>query len=95
MRSAAQIGIRRQALGVSKRLGDCNLKPRCREPEAGFHVENLLIQRVDSSAARTIFLKGFEDGRILSCRTDNAPLRRKRELVFDNLVERASRENVA
>jgi hypothetical protein len=59
-------------------------------------VENLLTQAVDSVAAGTIFLKGFEDGRILhgSCRIDNAPLRRKCELVFDNLVERASRENV-
>ncbi|PYV78782.1 MAG: hypothetical protein DMG93_21855 [Acidobacteria bacterium] len=45
-------------------------------------------------ASGTIFLKGFEDGWILhgSCWTENAPLRRKRESVFDNLVERASRE---
>lgn len=57
-------------------------------------MEFLWNQAIDRPAQRTIFLKGFEDGRVLhgSCRTDNAPLRRRCELVFDNLVERASRE---
>jgi hypothetical protein len=55
------------------------------------------------AAGITIFLKGFEDGKILcgtggspvfpeNCRTENAPLRRKCDSVFDNKVERASRE---
>jgi hypothetical protein len=59
-----------------------------------FSVEILCNQPIDTTASRTIFLKGFEDGWILngSCWTENAPLRRKRESVFDNLVERASRE---
>ena len=58
-------------------------------------VEILLIQAIDRPAARTIFLKGFEDGWIhiwIPSRTENAPPRRKCESVFDNLVERASRE---
>jgi hypothetical protein len=40
--------------------------------------------------ARTVERK-FDDYK-LPFRTENAPLRRKRDSVFDNLVERASRE---
>ena len=54
------------------------------------------MQRVDSSSCDTIRLKGFEDVRDPvrgSVRTESAPLRRKAIRVFDNKVERASREN--
>jgi hypothetical protein len=57
-------------------------------------VEILWDAAIDSAFRRAVWLKGFEDGqiRIESDRTEFAPLRRNAISVFDNLVERASRE---
>ena len=59
-------------------------------------VEILWDVRVDDEFRCTVCLKGFEDGRVRSCSrsgwTEDAPLRRNADSVFDNQVERASRE---
>jgi hypothetical protein len=81
-----------------ERGGRCNLlRARTgglRQAPTGVSVEILCTGLVDSSSAESLRLKGFEDSRIhlggpagLKCAAQAVAIS-----VFDNLVERASRE---
>jgi hypothetical protein len=75
-----------------------------RSSSCGKVVEILWDAAIDRDFRRAVCLKGFEDGRNRICGagaspayqgfgwTEFAPLRRNCDSVFENLVERASRE---
>ena len=80
----------------------CTVCTPFRPSRCGNLVEILWDVCVDSVFRSEVWLKGFEDSRIQAgqasvCRPypsglNASPLRRKSDSVFDNLVERASRE---